>query len=698
MSSLVISGDTSGSVTLQAPAVAGSTILTLPATSGTVLTTASGTAATATNLAGGSNGTIPYQSASGTTQMLAVGTAGQVLTSAGASAPTWASAASATVQTFTSSGTWTKPSGANFVMVEVLGAGGGGGSGRRGASASLRPGGAGGAGGAFMTKTFLASEIGSRVTVTVGAGGAGGAAVTVNTTSGVSGVTGGQSAFGNYLRVWGGTSGTGGTGSATTTGGAGGGTLDINAPLTAINGATGTTYIPGSFARSFKVTGSLGWPGAGFGGGSGGFYNSSISGGESSVYGGGGGGSGGFIDTSDNIQLCSKGGGNYANASVSGYQIGNYAKGANGLPKFGGAGGSAYNGVSTTPFNFDASAFGNSTFVVVNNANTDGYAIQASTDSGVTWTQYRIGMAISNLLWDGSKWVALSSDNTIHTTTDFINWTTAGVCGDVAGGEYMNCIAYYNGTYVVVGVFGAIQTSTDLAVWTSQASGIASISSNYIVKVTHDGTRWIAVGYFNATSTGIFLTSTDAVTWTNLSANLPATTLVYQIASSGSTYVIGVNDGNAKLLFSTNGGTSWTDTGSPTLDSIATGAVYAGGKFVFATTANIYYSTTGTSAFTGGYTIPADALGSNANQNCVASNGTTYIASINYSGVYAAVTTTDLISYTRRNAGTGLPAVPATGGNGGIGAGGGGGGASLNGFNSGAGGSGGNGLVRVYTW
>jgi len=42
MSSIVIAGDTSGSVTLQAPAVAGSTILTLPATSGTVQTSGGG--------------------------------------------------------------------------------------------------------------------------------------------------------------------------------------------------------------------------------------------------------------------------------------------------------------------------------------------------------------------------------------------------------------------------------------------------------------------------------------------------------------------------------------------------------------------------------------------------------------------------------------------------------------------------------
>lgn len=83
-----ISGTTSGTITLQAPSVAGNTTLTLPSTSGTILTSAS-TATTSTNLAGGSNGTIPYQSASGTTQMLAVGTSGQVLQTNGAGAPTW---------------------------------------------------------------------------------------------------------------------------------------------------------------------------------------------------------------------------------------------------------------------------------------------------------------------------------------------------------------------------------------------------------------------------------------------------------------------------------------------------------------------------------------------------------------------------------------------------------------------------------
>ncbi len=55
MSSIVVAGDTSGSVTLQAPAVAGSTVLTLPAVSGTVITNTAGVVTQAmlsTNVAG----------------------------------------------------------------------------------------------------------------------------------------------------------------------------------------------------------------------------------------------------------------------------------------------------------------------------------------------------------------------------------------------------------------------------------------------------------------------------------------------------------------------------------------------------------------------------------------------------------------------------------------------------------------------
>lgn len=58
------------------------------ATSATSATSATNST-TASNLAGGSAGTVPYQTASGTTAMLAAGSTGQVLTSTGTSAPVW---------------------------------------------------------------------------------------------------------------------------------------------------------------------------------------------------------------------------------------------------------------------------------------------------------------------------------------------------------------------------------------------------------------------------------------------------------------------------------------------------------------------------------------------------------------------------------------------------------------------------------
>ena len=71
------------------------------------------------------------------------------------------------VQTFTSSGTWTKPAGVTKVIVEVQG---GGGSGSDGNAASTRytHGGAGG----YAKKLIDVSSI-SSATITVGAGGAG---------------------------------------------------------------------------------------------------------------------------------------------------------------------------------------------------------------------------------------------------------------------------------------------------------------------------------------------------------------------------------------------------------------------------------------------------------------------------------------------------------------------------------------------
>jgi len=175
MSNIQIAGDTSGSVTLQAPATAGSTTLTLPATSGTVLTSASSIA----------------------TSQLGTGPATSSTYLRGDS--TWATAGGGQIQTqlFTSPGTFTTPSSVTQVRVTVIGGGGGG------IYASTAPG-DGGYGG--LASAICPVTAGVPISVTIGSGGTGG--------NGAGGQTSGAtSSFGSLVSATGGGT-SGGAGSA----------------------------------------------------------------------------------------------------------------------------------------------------------------------------------------------------------------------------------------------------------------------------------------------------------------------------------------------------------------------------------------------------------------------------------------------------------------------------------------------------
>jgi len=175
------------------------------------------------------------------------------------------------VDTFTTSGTWTKPTGAKLVEVILVGASAGGGSGRVGAAGTVSTGGGGGGSPAIVHFKFDANDLDATETITIGAAGIGGAAVSTNDTDGIDGTWGGETAIGvginTKLRTYTANPGLGGKNGAAGVGG----TSSIGA--TAFNTGQGS----GGSSSATGAIGSSGTNSSGFntvGGGSAGGISS----------------------------------------------------------------------------------------------------------------------------------------------------------------------------------------------------------------------------------------------------------------------------------------------------------------------------------------------------------------------------------------------------------------------------------------
>ncbi len=189
-------------------------------------------------------------------------------------------------QVFTSSGTWTKPTGltGNELVIVQLWGGGGAGGGANGANF----GGGGGGGGAFVETRFRASDLSATVTVTVGTGGGG------TTSDGNAGV---NSTFGAYVTAYAGGGGAHNQGDPSGGAGGGGGAMSAGTSVTGNNGGGGGNPAGGAPGSPGAGASNAGWGGGG--GGSIGSGQGSV-GGDSGSGGGGGGSAGGGAVTGGN--------------------------------------------------------------------------------------------------------------------------------------------------------------------------------------------------------------------------------------------------------------------------------------------------------------------------------------------------------------------------------------------------------------
>ncbi len=686
-------------------------------TAGTVTVAEGGTGATtltANNVLLG-NGTSALQT-------VAPGTSGNALVSNGTS---WISQAiaSASVQEFSSSGTWTKPSGANFVLVEVWGAGGGGG---RPTAGSTNPAGGGGGGGAYAYKWLLASALDATVSVAIGAGGTGA------TGNGNRGINGGTSSFGNIVYGYGGAGGYGNATVATVQNGGGGGGAQQAATAIRGGGPNISDFLAGSnipaqisgggsgaltVSAATQVEGSSSTFGGGGGGGSAtGSTAVSNGGGGSSVYGGGGGGGGGRSTAGGSAagQIATRGGGPLATAISDSVATFFGACGGGQPPNYGltvtpeaflGGGGGQPTLASASVIPLDIAVNGSQTVIlsqVTNNGFT--YAILlVSSDGLATYTPYFTGRwaqnAIGGIVFDGSKYVIAALPNqapftvsnpikffkSIYSTTDFINFTEHSLSGlsGVVGNTQINptfMFKYINGIYFL-GASNDLYYSSDLNSWTK--ANVAGGTSVNITSIVYDGTF-----YYALRQNGVVYRSSNLSSWTSYATGAAGDQ--QGIAASPTVVVVTPSSGSSR--YSTDQGVTWSNL--PTIPAGQGRRVEyfaATGDWLMVTSGGaMYYTTTPTTSWT------LSTVSGVASSSPIGYNGTRYILGSNGSTTIASYTSTTAAGTFASQAFT-APSVAATpGGPGGIAGGGGGGAASSTTTTNG--GAGGNGFCRVYTW
>lgn len=216
-------------------------------------------------------------------------------------------------------------------------------------------------------------------------------------------------------------------------------------------------------------------------------------------------------------------------------------------------------------------AFGNGLFVAVGSISTVIYS-----KDGITWkteTSSSINLVGTNhyrgVRYINNKFFILGSFERIMTvTTDGEKLTFDNdIKKSTTFGQYLDSIAYGNGTYVAVGYGLNGYYSTDGVNWTD----VKALGNNLRV-IYADGRFTVANSH--SYETGVTY-STDGVTWTNTKKDKPFYNVlggIYDVEYGNGRYVAVGNRGN---LYLSKDGVEWVDSGvfansvnSPRLDDV----------------------------------------------------------------------------------------------------------------------------------
>jgi len=190
---------------------------------------------------------------------------------------------------------------------------------------------------------------------------------------------------------------------------------------------------------------------------------------------------------------------------------------------------------------------------------------------GQTWTSYTAGVSggLRGLVALGGSFYAVGDKGTVVTSTTATNWTV--LTTSVGNASQLNGIAAGNGVFAAVGepaVDGpgkgqaVIQTSPDGVIWTPRSSG----TSNHLSSVIYAKDRFIAVG---SQSTAVILSSPDGAAWSRY--DLPADSVPYMATYGNNLFVVVGTGPNGGMALTSSDGVTWTANSSdlPPLFAVA---------------------------------------------------------------------------------------------------------------------------------
>jgi hypothetical protein len=240
------------------------------------------------------------------------------------------------------------------------------------------------------------------------------------------------------------------------------------------------------------------------------------------------------------------------------------------------------------------------------------------------------------MTYGNGTFVTVGDYGTIITSTDGVAWSSPIQTGST---NHLYGVGFGNGTFLATGTLGTILTSTDGTTWSDRSLAI----SDTLYGAAYGNGLYVVVG-----ASGAILTSSGAPNWIWFDRSLAISNWIFGIVYNISTFVDVGSSG--KILTSLNG-TNWFSQTSGTTQHLMSVA-YGSGRFVaVGAQGTVLTSTNGTNwTITRGHDIDPNSYYEDLNG--VAYGSTGYFVAVGKSGTLLTSPDTDLVTWAQRSSGT----------------------------------------------